>query len=98
MIFLGSTPSFSAAGIKLESTSALFLQEKKLALAKRRREHELACRGNRARAANRNRLAVSQKAFQRRWSDDRIRETEAFEMRRNNENIVLQRKVTIYQN
>lgn len=91
---LTSVPSFGAAEVKLKSTSALFAQEKKLSLAKQRREHLKMCRSNKAEMANRRRHVITQKTFQQRWKDDRQRETAAHVMRCNNESIVLQRKVS----
>ena len=89
-----SVPSFGAAEVKLKSTSALFAQERKLSLAKQRREHLKTCRGNKAEVENRRRHLITQKTFQRRWNEDRQRETAAHVMRCNNESIVLQRKVS----
>lgn len=90
---VGLVPSFRAAEAKLRSASALFAQEKKLAMARSRREHELTCREKRAHAANRRRHVVTQKILKKRWYEDRARETASHEMRCTNESIILQRKV-----
>ena len=92
---INAAPSFGAAEVKLKSSSARFAQEKKLALAKNRRDHRLATRGMRLGTENRRRHTVSQRVKQQRWKEDRLFEAKSHELRRSNESIVLQRKVWI---
>ena len=86
-------PTFGAAELKLRSTAVLLAQERRLAIAKQRREHELACRGRRAESENHRRHKVTQQTLQRKWQEDANREAVAHELRCNNESIVLQRQV-----
>ena len=72
-----------------------FTQNSKIESARRRRNEVQKIRETHAMNANKRRAEITDKAMQKRWIDDANRNDQAFQLRKQNEELVMLRKVFI---
>lgn len=77
----------------LKSSRIVFEQEEKLEAARKRRIQQLKLRENRTKIANKRRNEASIRALQKRWVDDTRRGEKAHQLRQQNEEHVMLRKI-----